>query len=246
MRRVLVVGATSGIAHACSRLWAAEQAEFFLVARNPEKLAQNARDLAARGAYAVHTQVSDLNRFEGHEALIDACFVRMKSLDIALIAYGTLPDQRACERDPLLTIEAFSSNGLGAIALLTTLANRMEAQGNGTLAVISSVAGDRGRPSNYVYGAAKSSLTVFCSGLRARLYKSGVHVLTIKPGFVDTPMTEGLPLPAPLVSSADAVARIIHRAIDKRRDEIYTPGFWRLIMLIIRSIPIAVFKRLDL
>jgi decaprenylphospho-beta-D-erythro-pentofuranosid-2-ulose 2-reductase len=246
MRRILVIGATSGIAQACSRLWAAEHAEFFLVARNPERLAQNANDLAARGAHAVHTHVADLNRFEGHQDLITACFDRLQTVDLVLIAHGTLPDQKACERDVALTLEAFSSNGLSVIALLTALANRMEMQGHGTLAVISSVAADRGRPSNYVYGAAKAAVTSFCSGLRARLFKSGVHVLIIKPGFVDTPMTAGLPLPAPLVTSAEAVARRIHRAVAKRRNEVYVPGFWRPIMFIIKSIPTAVFKRLNL
>ena len=246
MKRVLVIGATSAIAHACARLWAAERAEFFLVARDPAKLEQNANDLAARGAAAVHTHLLDLNRFEHHDHLLDACFSRMQAVDVALLAHGTLPDQAACERDVARTLDAFSTNGLGVIALLTALANRMEAQGHGTIAVISSVAGDRGRPGNYVYGAAKAAVTTFCSGLRARLYRSGVHVLTIKPGFVDTPMTAGLQLPTLLVASADSVARRIHRGVEKRRDELYVPGFWRPIMFIIRSIPEAIFKRLKL
>ena len=246
MKRILIIGATSGIAHACARQWAGEQAEFFLVARNPEKLMQNAADLTARGAHRVHTHVLDMNRFDGHADLIASCFGQMQQVDIALVAHGTLPNQKTCERDVALTVDAFSSNGLSVIALLTLLANRMEVQGRGTLAVISSVAGDRGRPTNYVYGAAKAAVTTFCSGLRARLFKSGVNVLTIKPGFVDTPMTAGLPLPAFLVAPTDAVARDIRRAIEKRRNEIYTPGFWRLIMMIIRSIPTIIFKRLNL
>ena len=167
-------------------------------------------------------------------------------VDIALIAHGTLPDQALCERDPQQAVREFTTNGLSVIALLTDLANRMEAQRSGCIAVISSVAGDRGRPSNYLYGSAKSAVSVFCSGLRARLFKSGVHVLTIKPGFVDTPMTQGLKLPKLLLATPDRVARDIVRAIDKRKDTLYTPWFWRYIMRVICSVPERLFKRLSL
>jgi short-subunit dehydrogenase len=178
--------------------------------------------------------------------MLDACYAALGQVDIALIAHGTLPDQKACEQDAQLAIQEFTNNGLSVIALLTELANRMEAQKSGCIAVISSVAGDRGRPSNYLYGAAKGAVTGFCSGLRARLFKSGVHVLTIKPGFVDTPMTQGLALPKLLLVTPDKVAQDIVRAVEKRRDTLYTPWFWRLIMLIIIHIPGALFKRLGL
>ncbi len=246
VKRILIIGATSAIAHACARIWVTADAEFFLVGRNATKLSQNAADLTARGARAVHTHVLDMNRLDEHQALFAACFTQMQAVDIALLAHGTLPDQAACERDPAAMAEAFHSNAVSVLAALTLLAQRMEGQGHGTIAVISSVAGDRGRPGNYVYGAAKSAVTTFCSGLRARLFKSGVRVVTIKPGFVDTPMTAGLPLPAPLVASADAVARRITASINKRRDELYAPAFWGLIMFVIRSIPTIVFKRLKL
>ena len=246
MKRILIIGATSSIAHACARIWANGNAEFFLVGRNATKLSQNAQDLTARGAHVVHTHVLDMNHQEGHPALFADCFARLQSVDIALLAHGTLPDQQACERDPEAMIEAMLSNSLSVMAALTLLAQRMEAQGHGVIAVISSVAGDRGRPGNYVYGAAKSAVSTFCSGLRARLFRSGVHVVTIKPGFVATPMTAGMPLPAPLVSSADAVARRITASIAKRRDEVYAPGYWRLIMLVIKSIPTILFKRMRL
>lgn len=246
MRRILIIGATSGIAHACARLWADSRAEFFLVARNPARMDQNAADLRARGAGAVHTYRLDLVDVDRHAAMLNECFERLGAVDIALIAHGTLPDQHACERDVETTLREFSSNGLSTIALLTLLANRMEAQRSGTLAVISSVAGDRGRPSNYLYGSAKAAVTTFCSGLRGRLLKSGVHVLTIRPGFVETPMTAGLALPALLVASADSVAHRIVLAVERGRDDIYAPGFWRLIMFVIRSVPSALFKRLPL
>ena len=135
---------------------------------------------------------------------------------------------------------------MSVIALLTLLANRMQAQGSGTIAVISSVAGDRGRPSNYLYGSAKAAVTTFCAGLRARLFKSGVHVLTIKPGFVDTPMTQGLTLPRLLMTSPERVALDIHRAIRRKSNSIYTPYFWAVIMFVIKAIPNSVFKKLKL
>jgi decaprenylphospho-beta-D-erythro-pentofuranosid-2-ulose 2-reductase len=246
MKKILIVGATSAIAAACARIWAADKAEFFLVGRDAVKLDQTAADLNARGAGATHVHVLDLTQFDGHDAMLNACLAALGHIDVALIAHGTLPDQKACEQDAALAVREFSNNGLSVIALLTLLANRMEAQRRGTIAVISSVAGDRGRPSNYLYGAAKATVTTFCEGLRARLFKSGVHVLTIKPGFVDTPMTRGLPLPKPLVATPERVAHSIHKAILRSKDTIYTPWFWWPIMTIIKSIPSAVFKRTNL
>ena len=131
------------------------------------------------------------------------------------------------------------------VALLTLLANRLEVQGNGCLAVISSVAGDRGRPSNYVYGAAKGGISIFLQGLRARLHRAGVAVVTVKPGFVDTPMTAKLPR-TPLFASARRVGRTVYRAIERRRDVVYVPWFWRPIMVLVKTIPEAIFKRLRL
>lgn len=245
MGNILVVGATSAIAAACARLWVGQGATFFLVGRTGDKLGQVADDLAARGA-TVHTHLVDLNRFDLHSGTLDACFKALGRIDVALIAHGTLPDQTSCEQDTQLAMQEFTTNGLSVIALLTDLANRMERQTSGSIAVISSVAGDRGRPSNYLYGAAKGAVTDFCSGLRARLFKSGVHVLTIKPGFVNTPMTQGLALPKLLLASPEKVAKDIVRAIDKRRDNLYTPWFWRYIMLIINHLPESIFKRLGL
>jgi short-subunit dehydrogenase len=245
MKTILIIGATSAIATSCARRWVGQGATFFLVGRTAEKLGQVADDLIARGA-VVHTHVLDLTHFDQHSAMLDACYAALGQIDIALIAHGTLPDQRTCEQDAQLAVQEFTTNGLSAIALLTDLANRMEAQKFGCIAVISSVAGDRGRPSNYLYGAAKGAVTDFCSGLRGRLFKSGVQVLTIKPGFVDTPMTQGLALPKLLLVTPDKVAQDIVRAVEKGRDTLYTPWFWRFIMLIIIHIPGALFKRLGL
>jgi hypothetical protein len=246
MKKVLIIGATSAIAAACARLWAEQGAEFFLVGRNREKLEQTAADLTARGAIAVTRHCMDATDFAAHPAMLDSCLSAMQQIDIALIAHGTLPDQKACEQDAGVALQEFANNGTSVIALLTLLANQFEIQRCGTLAVISSVAGDRGRPSNYLYGTAKAAVSTFCEGLRARLFKAGVHVITIKPGFVDTPMTQGLPLPAALLATPEQVARRIVKGIERKTDTLYTPGFWALIMLIIRSIPQPVFKRLNL
>jgi len=245
VKQIAIFGATSAIATACARRWAAQGASFFLVGRSADKLSRVADDLTARGA-TVHTHVLDLTQLDQQKAMLDACYAALGQVDIALVAHGTLPGQPACEQDAQLAVQEFANNGLSVIALLTDLAGRMAAHKAGCIAVISSVAGDRGRPSNYLYGAAKSAVTTFGSGLRARLFKAGVHVLTIKPGFVDTPMTQGLALPQLLLATPDQVAADILKAIQKRRDTLYTPWFWRYIMLIIQHIPSAIFKRLSL
>jgi short-subunit dehydrogenase len=241
MKRILIIGATSGIATACARLWAAEKNELILVARNAEKLEQTGADLRARGA-TVATHTMDANDLTAHAATLDAA----GAVDIALVSYGTLPDQKLSERDPTAAANAIMTNATSVIALSTAILERMERQGKGTLAIISSVAGDRGRASNYVYGAAKAAVTAFADGARARLFKSGVHVMTIKPGFVDTPMTKGLPLPGPLVATAEQVARRIVKGIDRKAPVVYAPFFWRPIMFVIRHLPEPVFKRLKL
>lgn len=246
MKRILIIGANSAIASACARRWAADGNEFFLVARDAEKLQQTADDLRTRGAAAVTLHRMDATDFAAHPAMLARCVESLRTIDIALIAHGTLPDQKACEQDVAVALREIAANGTSVIALLTLLANRFEQQRGGTLAVISSVAGDRGRPSNYLYGTTKAAVSTFCEGLRARLYKSGVHVITIKPGFVDTPMTRGLPLPATLVAQPDAVARRIVAGIERRANTLYVPAFWALIMLAIRNIPATIFKKMTL
>jgi decaprenylphospho-beta-D-erythro-pentofuranosid-2-ulose 2-reductase len=246
MKKILIIGATSVIANSCARIWAAQKAEFFLVARNQSKLQQVAADLVAQGAMTVKTHALDLNKFDAHQEMIAASFNALGKIDVALIAHGTLPDQKKCEENVDLALQEFSSNGLSVIAILTLLANKMEKQNCGTIAVISSVAGDRGRGSNYLYGSAKAAVTAFCEGLRARMFKVGVHVLTVKPGFVNTPMTKDLALPQLLVASPEKVAQDICKAIEKKSDSIYTPFFWWAIMTIIKAIPTTIFKKLKL
>ncbi|SDX30028.1 hypothetical protein SAMN05444064_11745 [Pseudomonas syringae] len=246
MKKILIIGATSTIAHACARLWAAEGGTFFLVARNVEKLERNAADLKARGAGLITLHQMDATHFAEHPAMLADCLIALGQIDIVLVAHGTLPDQRACEQDVGLAMQAFITNGASVIALLTLLARHFEVQRCGTLAVISSVAGERGRPSNYLYGSAKAAVSTFCDGLQARLFKLGVHVVTIKPGFVDTPMTQGQAMPAALLSQPSAVAERIVRGIARQSTSLYAPSFWAWIMWVIRSIPQPLFKRLDL
>jgi short-subunit dehydrogenase len=246
VKNILIFGATSGIAEATARIYAGQRARLFLVARNAEKLNVVASDLLARGASEVKTFVMDANNMARLPEMLGAAWGTFSRFDAALVAHGTLPDQALCETDTDYAVREFRTNAESVIACLTGLANRFEGQGSGVIAVIGSVAGDRGRASNYLYGAAKAAVDTFASGLRGRLCRYGVHVLTIKPGFVDTPMTQGLPLPRALVVPAEKVAADIVRSIEKRRDVLYTPWFWRFIMLIILHIPNVVFKRLKL
>ena len=246
MRKILIIGATSAIAEAAARIFAARGDALFLVARNAEHLRAVVADLNIRGAVRADSATLDVTDFAAHEAVIEKAEGDLGGIDIALIAHGTLSDQARCERSVDVMRREFDINALSTLALLTALASRMEARRSGTLAVISSVAGDRGRQSNYVYGAAKAAVSTFLGGLRQRLAKSGVTVLTIKPGFVDTPMTAGIANKGALWAQPDRVAAGIVQAIDRRRNIVYLPWFWRWIMLVIRHIPEPIFKRLKL
>ena len=245
MKKILIIGATSAIAESCARLWANRGDELYLVARNEQNLKIIAADLKIRGSKRVNIYCTDLNNMGKHNELLDAAENAMNGIDTVLIAHGTLPNQKLCEKNIEKTLAEINTNALSIVSILTLVANRFEAKKNGTIAIISSVAGDRGRASNYVYGSAKAMITAFTSGLRQRLYKSNVAVVTIKPGFVDTPMTadfkKGL-----LWTKPNAVAIKIVKAIDVRKNEVYVPLIWRLIMLVIKILPTKVFKKLQL
>lgn len=246
MKKILIIGACSAIATACARYWVGPESEFVLTGRDGDKLQQQADDLLSRGARAVHCHVVDVNDLTSHQQLLDVAIAHLQQLDLVLLAYGSLPDQARCECDAAYAVQAFHTNAVSVISLLGLLAARLEHQAYGSLAVIASVAADRGRPSNYVYGSAKAAVATYAEGLRARLFKAGVSVTTIKPGFVDTPMTRELDLPGLLLASPDQVARRIARAVDRRRAVVYAPAFWWPVMLVIRSLPQFVFKRLNL
>lgn len=248
--RIAVFGATSAIAQAWMRLMterlaSSGGASFFLVSRNAVHLESVANDLAIRGAAAVYTETGDLDQTEVHPAMLDRAVAALGGLDCALIAHGTLGDQAAGEADFSVAADSLQTNFISTISLVTWLANYFQSEYRGTIAVISSVAGDRGRKSNYIYGSAKAGLNAFLNGVRNRVDRDGVHVLTIRPGFVATPMTAHLPQ-GPLFATPNAVARDILRAIESRCDVIYTPWFWRWIMAAIRAVPEWKFKRMDL
>jgi short-subunit dehydrogenase len=240
--RWIVFGSTSGIAAATARILAARGADLFLVGRDPAKLEAVAADLRVRGRGAIHAEVADLNEAGGHEALVARGFAALGRVDGVLVAQGLLGDQRACERDPVQAAAIYATNLAGPALLAQRCANALVEQGGGVLVGLSSVAGDRGRQSNYFYGSAKAGFTAFLAGLRHRLHGSGVQVVTVLPGFVDTPMTAALPKNA-LFASPEAVAHGILAAVARRRRVAYLPGFWRLIMAIVRAVPEAIFLR---
>jgi decaprenylphospho-beta-D-erythro-pentofuranosid-2-ulose 2-reductase len=245
MRKVLIVGATAALAEASARIFAKRGDALFLVGRNATALASIAMDLRVRGAREVGVQTMDANDLAAHEPMLDRAEHLLGGLDTVLIAYGTLSDQKACERSAALTVQELGNNAVSVAALLTHIAARFERRRAGAIAVISSVAGDRGRQSNYVYGSAKALVTAFLSGLRQRLCKSGVAVITIKPGFVDTPMTAAF-RKGFLWAQPQQVAAGIVRAIDRSTAVAYLPAFWRPIMFLIRLIPERLFRRLAL
>jgi decaprenylphospho-beta-D-erythro-pentofuranosid-2-ulose 2-reductase len=245
VRKTFIFGATSAIAEATARLFAADGDSFFLVARDPDKLNVLADDLRVRGAPQVVTAIADALDFDRHQTLVDDAFTVLNGLDTVLIAHGTLPDQQSCEQCFDQVRREFEINSMGVLSLLTHAANRFERQGFGTLCVISSVAGDRGRQSNYVYGAAKGAVSIFLQGLRNRLNSKGVQVLTIKPGFVDTPMTASF-AKGRLWASPGQVAGGIYKAVIKKKDIVYLPWFWSPVMSGIRWLPETIFKRLRL
>jgi short-subunit dehydrogenase len=245
MQRVLIAGATSAIAEATARIFAERGARLHLLARNASRLADIAADLRVRGANEVTVDTLDMTDTGAHLPAIEQAIARLGAIDVVLLAHGTLPDQDACEASVETTLRELDTNGTSTIAFVAALVPTMRAQGTGCIAVISSVAGDRGRQSNHTYGAAKAAVSTYLSGLRQRLRPAGVNVLTIKPGFVDTPMTAAFRKGA-LWAQPSSVAEGIVRAIDRGAGEVYLPRFWWVIMFVIRHIPEFIFRRLKL
>jgi decaprenylphospho-beta-D-erythro-pentofuranosid-2-ulose 2-reductase len=244
-RKILVLGATSGIAEATCRIWAAQGASLFLVARNGEKLAAVAADLKTRGASYVDTAVADLDDTSSHPALLAHAVNSLAGMDVAYLAHGILGDQARAEQDFEVAAQILHTNFVSVVSLLTWLANFCVQRRSGVLAVISSVAGDRGRKSNYLYGASKAGLSAFLGGLRNRVDREGVTVLNIKPGPVKTAMTAGMPN-SEKMADVNKVAQSIVKAIDAKADTVYVPFQWQPIMFVIRHIPERVFKKLNL
>lgn len=241
--KAAIFGATSGIAAAVARRLAAGGTRLVLVGRDAEAIAAMARDLKVRGAPEVVELAGDFLAPDTLGDLADRAWKAFSGLDFALVAYGSLPDQGALEGDPAAVPPMLALNLSSPAVLALHLARHFEAQRSGVLAVITSVAGDRGRKSNFLYGAAKGGLQRFLEGLRHRLAAAGVQVLDIRPGFVATRMTEHLPQSGLLWAQPDKVAADILRAVERRRAVLYTPWFWRLILLIVRALPRPIFHR---
>ncbi len=245
MQNYLIFGATSGIAIELARLLAGRKANLVLAGRDPEKLAAVAGDIAVRQGRIAGTLTADLAEIERHDALFAEAERMLGTIDCVIIAHGTLPDAERANADADYAVRHFTVNATSSISLGLRAAMMLEKRGAGMIVAIGSVAGERGRQSNYLYGGAKGAVNTFFQGLRNRLFHKGIHVLTVKPGFVDTPMTAHLPKNF-LFASPSKVAADILRAMDKRRDVIFTPWFWRWIMLIIRLVPEGMFKKLKL
>jgi decaprenylphospho-beta-D-erythro-pentofuranosid-2-ulose 2-reductase len=246
MPTILLIGATSAIAKACARQLANANNTLYLIARNTEELTYLQQDLLVRGAKHVYIAQLDVNDSDNIAPVITAAIHTLQTIDITLIAHAVLPVQRACEHDVALTLACLQTNSLSTIAMLTLLANQLMQQPTGSLAVITSIAGDRGRQSNYVYASSKAMLSVFLQGLRSRVYQHNpkLQILDIKPGFVDTPMTADFNKSF-LWTTPEHIANDILHALGKRQTTtLYTPGFWRYLMWIIRHIPETIFKRL--
>lgn len=241
MQHVLIFGATSAIAAEVAELFARRGDRLHLIGRNADRLADVAR--RCQGA-TVSTQTADLAELERNEALVKAAVEALGRVDVALIAHGDLGDQLATERTFAAAERTLRVNFLSVVSLLIPLANHLESQQSGSLGVITSVAGDRGRPRNYTYGTAKGALNIYLQGLRSRLFASGVTVTTLKLGPVDTPMTRDHEKTA-LFGKPEGVARGIVDALDARAAEAYVPSFWRVIMPVVKSTPERIFQKLS-
>jgi decaprenylphospho-beta-D-erythro-pentofuranosid-2-ulose 2-reductase len=242
---VVVLGGGSDIGSSTARLLAARGSTIVLAARRPDELIDEAAALRGAGARAVEVVAFDALDTEAHPAFVRELFDRFGDLDLVLLAFGVLGDQEAAEKDSAAALEVARTNYLGAVSVLIPLAEGLREQGHGTIAVLSSVAAERGRRSNFVYGSAKAGLDVFCQGLADRLHGEGVRVLVVRPGFVASKMTAHLD-PAPLSTTPDAVAKATLDGLDRGADVVWVPGPLRWVMTVLRHLPRSVFRRLPI
>lgn len=243
MSRVLILGATSGMARAVAAEFARRKRGLLLGARDVKEAETIASDLALRHGVPAAAFRIDALAFDTHAQVLKPYLD--DQLEGAVVFFGYLGDQPTSQADFGEARRVLDTNLTACVSVCNLLASHFESRRAGFVCVVSSVAGDRGRQSNYTYGAAKAGLSAYLQGLRNRLFRSGVSVTTVKPGFVDTKMTYGKPGMF-LVAKPEAVARGIVSAIAKKRDVVYLPWFWRWIMFIIRSVPEPVFKRMKL
>ncbi|HYA74391.1 MAG TPA: SDR family NAD(P)-dependent oxidoreductase [Roseiarcus sp.] len=247
--RVIILGATSAIAEATARLYAQENACLLLAGRNADHLNQISVDLLARGATLAIVETLDLGETGIAAQALDRMIETLGGVDHVLLFYGILGDQARAETDEAHAAEILDVNFNSAAQWCLAAASRLEGQGRGSLVVIGSVAGDRGRQSNYVYGAAKAGLGVLVQGIAHRFairQPKGARAVVVKPGFVDTPMTAGMKKGGPLWAEPEAIAAIVRKAADKGGPIVYAPGFWRAILLVIRLVPASIFHKVRL
>jgi decaprenylphospho-beta-D-erythro-pentofuranosid-2-ulose 2-reductase len=243
-QRIIIIGASSAIAEHCARLWAQQPVDFVLVGRDHERVDRVAADLRVRSPLSsAQSVVIDFNDAAAIAALAVQTAAHGK-IDIVLIAHGNLPVQSDCEQDLLKSQQSLEINGVSPVLFAEAFAAQLQKAGRGTLAMIGSVAGDRGRKTNYVYGAAKGLIDRYAQGLQHRFAGTPVKIVLIKPGPTATPMTAHLP-PRGL-ASPEAVAQAIVAAIDKGSPVVYAPARWALIMMVIRHLPRFVFNRLNI
>lgn len=243
---LLVLGANSLIAHAAASHFAEAGHEIIFAGRKQDEPEKYANDFSIRYKINCRAEYIDALDYPSHKKFIEDLLAKTPELDYVLIVFGYLGTQDKAQIDFNEAHRIIDTNYTGVVSVCELLAAEFETRKKGNIAVISSVAGDRGRQSNYMYGSAKAGLTAYLSGLRSRLAKSGVNVLTIKPGFVNTPMTYGMPMPKIIVASPEKVGKYIYKGMVKRKSVVYTPFYWRWIMFIIRSIPEFIFKKLKL
>lgn len=240
---VLILGATSDIAQAVAKTFAERSHDLILAARNPERLQPLASDLRIR--YGVKVELKDFNAEDSkaHDAWVKAI---PEIPEITVLAFGYLPDQIQAQKDWAEAARTIQVNYTGAVSILEAIAVRYEERKSGSIIGISSVAGERGRQSNYLYGSAKAGLTAYLSGLRNRLQPAGVHVITVKPGFVNTKMLAGKETSPMLTASPEALAKAIYKGWRRRKSVLYHKTIWRWIMWVIRSVPESIFKKMKL
>ncbi len=241
----LILGATSAIARATAHELAARGHSITLAGRDLAELQRDAADMRLRHGVKVFVSAFDAEAFDDHDSFLTQVIEQGEGLEGVVLAFGYLGEQSRAAQEFAESLAIMQRNYVGAVSILNRCAEYLAGKGRGNIIAISSVAGDRGRQSNYIYGSAKGGLSVYLQGLRNAMFHRGVQVLTVKPGFVDTAMTYGMP-GLFLVASPQSVAQHILSAQDKKRNEIYTPWFWRWIMLIIRHVPEPIFKRLKM
>lgn len=243
MKSVLLIGATSDVAKAIAEKYASEGWNLLLMGRDVSAIERLAKNYEIRYEIKAEAIELDLTKFIGHSNIIDT-IDEFPSLSIVFAGY--LGDQQKGQTDWEESQKILDTNFTGVVSVCNLIANKYESKNEGSIVVLSSVAGERGRQSNYLYGAAKAALTAYLSGMRNRLFKNNVHVLTVIPGFMATKMTEGLNLPKLLTALPDEVATVIFKAVKKKKDVVYVRYMWKYIMLVIRIIPEFIFKKLSL